>query len=54
MFFSGSGGFFSQRFMRVAREQMAGHTLRRHAAQLVDAGMTTVEEAMRITSQFDD
>lgn len=43
-----------QRFMRVAREQMAGNTLRRHAAQLVDAGTTTVEEAMRISSQVDD
>jgi MSHA biogenesis protein MshE len=43
-----------QLFMRVAREQMAGHTLRRHAAQLVAAGTTTVEEAMRISSQFDD
>jgi len=43
-----------QLFMRVARDQMAGHTLRRHAAQLVAAGTTTVEEAMRISSQFDD
>jgi MSHA biogenesis protein MshE len=43
-----------QLFMRVARDQMAGHTLRRHAAQLVAAGKTTVEEAMRISSQFDD
>jgi len=43
-----------QLFMRVAREQMAGHTLRRHAAQLVAAGTTTVEEAMRISNQFDD
>ena len=43
-----------QLFMRVARDQMAGHTLRRHAAQLVAAGTTTVEEAIRISSQFDD
>jgi len=43
-----------QLFMRVARDQMAGNTLRRHAAQLVAAGRTTVEEAMRISNQFDD
>jgi len=43
-----------QLFMRVARDQMAGNTLRRHAAQLVVAGRTTVEEAMRISNQFDD
>ena len=43
-----------QLFMRVAREQMAGNTLRRHAAQLVAAGTTTVEEAMRISNQFEE
>jgi MSHA biogenesis protein MshE len=43
-----------QRFLSVAREQMAGNTLRRHAAQLVAAGTTTVEEAMRISSQLED
>jgi len=43
-----------QLFMSVARDQMAGNTLRRHAAQLVAAGTTTVEEAMRISSQFED
>jgi MSHA biogenesis protein MshE len=43
-----------QHFMRVARDQMAGHTLRRHAAQLVAAGRTTAEEAMRISNQFED
>jgi len=43
-----------QRFMQVAREQMAGRTLRRHAAQLAAAGRTTVEEAMRISNQYDD
>ena len=43
-----------QRFMEVAREQMAGNTLRRHAAQLAVAGTTTVEEAMRISSQLED
>jgi len=41
-------------FIRVAREQMAGRTLRRHAAQLVTAGRTTVEEAMRVTHQLED
>ena len=43
-----------QNFIRVAREQMAGKTLRRHAAQLVAAGTTTVEEAMRVSNQFED
>jgi MSHA biogenesis protein MshE len=43
-----------QRFMEVAREQMAGNTLQRHAAQLAVAGTTTVEEAMRISSQLED
>src|SRR5262245_614093 len=43
-----------QRFMEVAREHMAGNTLRRHAAQLAVAGTTTVEEAMRISSQLED
>jgi MSHA biogenesis protein MshE len=42
------------RFVRAAREQMAGRTLRRHATQLVVAGRTTVEEARRVTSQFED
>lgn len=43
-----------QRFIRAAREQMAGRTLRRHAAELVAAGRTTPEEAMRISYQFED
>ena len=43
-----------QNFIAVAREQMAGRTLRRHAAQLAAAGTTTVEEAMRISNQYDD
>src|SRR5688572_27493141 len=43
-----------QRFMEVAHEQMAGNTLRRHAAQLAAAGTTTVDEAMRISSQLED
>ena len=41
-------------FIKVAREQMAGETLRRHAVSLVVAGRTTVSEAMRITNQFED
>ena len=41
-------------FIEVAREQMAGQTLRRHAVELIVAGKTTVSEAMRITSQIDD
>jgi len=43
-----------QRFIQAAREEMAGRTLRRHAAQLAAAGTTTVEEAMRITNQYED
>jgi len=41
-------------FIKVAREQLAGETLRRHAVELVTAGRTTVGEAMRISNQFDD
>lgn len=41
-------------FMNTAREQMAGNTVRRHAAQLVMQGKTTADEAMRISSQFED
>jgi MSHA biogenesis protein MshE len=43
-----------QNFLHVARQQMAGNTLRRHAALLAAAGRTTVEEAMRISNQFED
>ena len=43
-----------QGFINVARAQMAGKTLRNHAAQLAAAGTTTVEEAMRISNQFED
>jgi MSHA biogenesis protein MshE len=43
-----------QNFIHVARRQMAGRTLRRHAAELAAAGRTTVEEAMRISNQFVD
>ncbi len=41
-------------FMRVARQQMAGETLRRDAVRLVLAGRTTVSEAMRISNQFEE
>jgi MSHA biogenesis protein MshE len=41
-------------FIRAAREQMEGHTLRNHAVELVVQGKTTVEEAMRISTQLDD
>ena len=43
-----------QLFISAAREQMGGNTLRRHAAQLAAAGTTTVEEAMRISNQFEE
>lgn len=41
-------------FIRIGREQMAGNTLRRDAVRLVTEGRTTVDEAMRITSQLDE
>lgn len=41
-------------FMRAARQQMAGETLRRDAVRLVLAGQTTVAEAMRISNQFEE
>jgi MSHA biogenesis protein MshE len=41
-------------FMHVARRQMEGHTLKNHAVDLVVQGKTTVEEAMRISTQLDD
>ena len=42
------------RFMEIARKQMHGHTLRRHAATLATEGRTTVNEAMKVSSQLDD
>jgi MSHA biogenesis protein MshE len=42
------------RFVQAARAQMAGRTLRRHAAQIAASGRTTVEEAMRISNQFEE
>jgi MSHA biogenesis protein MshE len=41
-------------FMRIGREQMGGHTLRRDAVRLVVNGRTTIEEAMRIATQLDE
>jgi MSHA biogenesis protein MshE len=41
-------------FINVARQQMAGHTLRKYAVDLVVAGLTTVGEAMRINNQIED
>jgi MSHA biogenesis protein MshE len=41
-------------FVRVGTEQMGGRTLRHHAAMLVAAGRTTVDEAMRVSSQWTD
>ncbi|MQY50696.1 MSHA biogenesis protein MshE [Rhodocyclus tenuis] len=41
-------------FVQAARRQMAGHTLRRDAVRLACAGRTTIDEAMRVTNQFDD
>jgi MSHA biogenesis protein MshE len=43
-----------QYFVRVAREQMAGRTLSRHAAEIAAAGRTTVQEAMRVANQSED
>ncbi len=41
-------------FIQIGREQMAGNTLRRDAVRLVTAGHTSVEEAMRISSQLEE
>jgi MSHA biogenesis protein MshE len=41
-------------FVQAARKQMEGQMLRDHAVELVLAGRTTVEEAMRISTQLDD
>ena len=43
-----------QLFIHAARQQMAGNTLRHHAARLAAAGTTTIEEAMRISNQFEE
>jgi MSHA biogenesis protein MshE len=41
-------------FLEMARRQMHGHTLRRHAAGLAMQGRTTVEEAMKVSSQLEE
>lgn len=41
-------------FIQIGREQMRGNTLRRDAVRLVCSGRTTVEEAMRISTQLDE
>ena len=41
-------------FVAAARAQMAGQTLRRDAVRLVVKGRTTIEEAMRVSNQFED
>jgi MSHA biogenesis protein MshE len=41
-------------FLKVAQQQMAGETLRRHAVQLVVQGRTTITEAMRISNQVEE
>ncbi|MEN3109657.1 GspE/PulE family protein [Uliginosibacterium paludis] len=41
-------------FMRLARRQIAGRTMRSHAVARVLAGETTVHEAMRTSTQIDD
>jgi len=41
-------------FMALGREQMAGNTLRRDAVRLVLNGRTTIDEAMRISTQLDE
>jgi len=40
-------------FVRSAREQMGGNTLRRDAMRLVVAGRTTIQEAMRVSNEFE-
>ena len=41
-------------FVKAAQAQMGGRTLRRHAVALAVGGKTTVSEAMRVSSQFED
>jgi MSHA biogenesis protein MshE len=41
-------------FIQAARKQMHGHTLRRHAATLATEGRTSVDEAMKVSSQLED
>ncbi|QJQ05972.1 Flp pilus assembly complex ATPase component TadA [Undibacterium piscinae] len=41
-------------FMKVAKQQMGGRTLRKYAVDLVLSGVTTVGEAMRISNQLEE
>jgi len=41
-------------FVKLARNQLAGHTLRRAAVELALAGRTSVAEAMRVTAALED
>ena len=41
-------------FVREARKQMNGETLRRDAVRLVVQGRTTIDEAMRVGNQFEN
>jgi MSHA biogenesis protein MshE len=41
-------------FLEIARKQMHGHTLRRHAATLAAQGRTTVEEAMKVSTMLEE
>jgi len=41
-------------FIKVARQHLAGHTIRKHAVDLALAKRTTVAEIMRISNQFED
>ena len=41
-------------FVQAARKQMGGNTLRRDAVRLVISGRTSVEDAMRISSQYEE
>ena len=41
-------------FIDIATREIGGHTLRAHAVQLVVEGKTTVDEAMKISNQFED
>ena len=46
--------FWVMEMAKAAREAMGGNTLRRSAAKLVMAGMTTVDEAMGVSAEADE
>ncbi len=41
-------------FMKMARDHMKGHTMSSHAVNLAMTGKTTVADALRVSSQFED